>query len=113
MRNTVTKILVRGVCLALFAAVCFSSQDAFVKWLSIEFSLFQLLFVRSIIGVFALLVIIRMRFGWSGFATHRPGSHVLRALCNLLAFVSYYFAITRMPLAEATSLALGYMLFLV
>ena len=102
----------RGVVFAGLAAVLFSSQDALVKWLSNDFSLFQLLFVRSIIGVIALWVIIRVRFGWAGLMTRRPGGHLLRALSNLVAFLSYYFAITRMPLADATSLVLGYPLFL-
>ena len=83
-----------------------------MKWLSSDFSLFQLLFIRSIIGVIALWVIIRVRFGWAGLMTRRPGGHLLRALSNLVAFLSYYFAITRMPLADATSLVLGYPLFL-
>ena len=99
---------IRGVVFAALAAVFFSSQDALVKWLSSDFSLFQLLFVRSIIGVIALWVIIRVRFGWAGLMTRRPGGHLLRALSNLVAFLSYYFAITRMPLADATSLVLGY-----
>lgn len=103
---------IRGVVFAALAAVFFSSQDALVKWLSSDFSLFQLLFVRSIIGVIALWVIIRVRFGWAGLMTRRPGGHLLRALSNLVAFLSYYFAITRMPLANATSLVLGYPLFL-
>ena len=102
----------RGVVFAGLAAVLFSSQDALVKWLSNDFSLFQLLFVRSIIGVIALWVIIRVRFGWAGLMPRRPGGHLLRALSNLVAFLSYYFAITRMPLADATSLVLGYPLFL-
>jgi drug/metabolite transporter (DMT)-like permease len=103
---------VYGVVFAALAAMFFSFQDALVKWLSSDFSLFQLLFVRSIIGVTALCALIRVRFGWTGLITRRPGGHLLRALSNLIAFLSYYFAITRMPLADATSLVLGYPLFL-
>ena len=103
---------IRGVVFAALAAVFFSSQDALVKWLSGDFSLFQLLFVRSTIGVIALCVLIRIRFGWAGLTTRRPGGHLLRALSNLIAFLSYYFAITRMPLADAASLVLSYPLFL-
>ena len=97
---------------ALLASGFFSSQDALVKWLSTDFSLFQLLFIRSAIGVIGLCTIIRIRYGWAGLVTHRPGGHMLRALSNLIAFLCYYFAISRMPLADATSLVLGYPLFL-
>ena len=103
---------IRGVVFAALAAVFFSSQDALVKWLSSDFPLFQLLFVRSTIGVISLCVLIRIRFGWAGLTTRRPGGHLLRALSNLIAFLSYYFAITRMPLADAASLVLSYPLFL-
>ncbi len=111
--ETTRKYLLHGIWFALLAALSFSTQDALVKWLSSDFSLLQLLFIRSLIGVSTLFVIIKIRFGWSGFSTRHPYSHTIRALCNLLAFLSFYFAITRMPLADATSLALGYILFMV
>ena len=112
MEGRLSDYRIRGVVFAALAAVFFSSQDALVKWLSSDFSLFQLLFVRSTIGVIALCVLIRIRFGWAGLTTRRPGGHLLRALSNLIAFLSYYFAITRMPLADAASLVLSYPLFL-
>ena len=103
---------IRGVVFAVLAAAFFSFQDVLVKWLSSDFSVLHLLFVRSIIGVIALLITIQVRFGRAGLMTRRPGGHLLRGLSNLVAFLSYYYAITRMPLADATSLVLGYPLFL-
>ena len=111
-RGRLSDLRIRGVVFAVLAAAFFSFQDALVKWLSSDFSVLHLLFVRSIIGVIALLITIQVRFGRAGLMTRRPGGHLLRGLSNLVAFLSYYYAITRMPLADATSLVLGYPLFL-
>ena len=94
-------IVLLGGIFTLVGSLFFSAQDALVKWLSTDFSLLQLLLVRStiMIPVFALICV--WRWGPQGLVTSRPGSHVLRAIFNLMAFLSYYFAITRMPLVDA------------
>ena len=58
------------------------------------------------IPVFALICV--WRWGPQGLVTSRPGGHLLRAVFNLVAFLSYYFAITRMPLVDAISIASAY-----
>tara|TARA_Y100001934_G_scaffold257554_1_gene326820 strand:+ start:336 stop:1076 length:741 start_codon:yes stop_codon:yes gene_type:complete len=58
------------------------------------------------IPVFALICV--WRWGSKGLVTSRPGGHLLRAIFNLAAFLSYYFAITRMPLVDAVSIASAY-----
>ena len=101
-------IVLLGGIFTLVGSFFFSVQDALVKWLSTDFSLLQLLLVRStvMIPVFALICV--WRWGPQGFVTHRPGGHLLRAVFNLVAFLSYYFAITRMPLVDAISIASAY-----
>ena len=102
------RIILLGGAFTLIGSFFFSAQDALVKWLSTDFSLLQLLLVRSaiMIPVFALICV--WRWGPQGLVTRRPGSHLLRAMVNLMAFLSYYFAITRMPLVDAISIASAY-----
>jgi len=102
------RIILLGGAFTLIGSFFFSAQDALVKWLSTDFSLLQLLLVRSaiMIPVFALICV--WRWGPQGLITQRPGSHLLRAMVNLMAFLSYYFAITRMPLVDAISIASAY-----
>ena len=102
------RVVLLGGAFTLIGSFFFSAQDALVKWLSTDFSLLQLLLVRSsiMIPVFALICV--WRFGSRGLMTQRPGGHLLRATFNLVAFLSYYFAITRMPLVDAISIASAY-----
>ena len=90
----------------------FSMQDALVKWLTTDYWLIQLLFIRSIVVVVGSGLFIATRHGRSGFKTSQPGNHLLRTLFNFFAFLSYYFAITQMPLANAVSIALTAPLFM-
>ena len=50
--------------------------------------------------------------GKSAFRTTRPGDHALRVLFNFTAFMSYYFAISRLPLGQVTAIALSAPLFM-
>jgi drug/metabolite transporter (DMT)-like permease len=90
----------------------FSMQDAFVKWLATDYWLIQLLFMRSIVVVVGSGFFISTRHGRNGFKTSQPGNHLLRTGFNFFAFICYYTAITQMPLANATSIALTAPLFM-
>ena len=90
----------------------FSMQDAFVKWLATDYWLIQLLFIRSIVIVASSGLFIAFRHGQGGFKTSQPRDHLLRIVFNFFAFVSYYLAVTQMPLANATSIALTAPLFM-
>ncbi|MGU9956382.1 MAG: DMT family transporter [Arenicellales bacterium WSBS_2016_MAG_OTU3] len=101
-----------GATLAFVAMSLFSVQDVIVKWLSSDYPLFQLLFIRSIVVVSILLVILFWRSGTNAFRTQRKGDHLLRSAINFAAFLSYYFAVSRMPLADVTAIALSAPLFM-
>jgi len=102
------RVVVLGGFFTLTGSFCFSIQDALVKWLSSDFALLQLLLVRSAVMIPVFALICFGRWGAQGLVTRRPGAHVLRALFNLMAFLSYYFAISRMPLVVAISIASAY-----
>lgn len=97
---------------AFAAAALFSIQDAMVKWLATSLPLLQLMFVRAAIAVPITLLVLRLRSGPGSLRTARPGAHFLRALTNIGAFLCHYFAVSRMPLADATAIALSAPLFL-
>lgn len=101
-----------GAGLAFAAMSFFSVQDAMVKWLATDYALFQLLFVRSAVIVPLLFVVLLLRYGQRAFRTDRPHDHAIRATINFAAFLSYYFAISRMPLADVTAIALSAPLFM-
>lgn len=90
----------------------FAWQDALIKLLSADYSLFQILFIRSGIIVVPLLFILLVRYGRTALMTARPVDHMLRVFFNFTAFLSYYFAISRLELGQATAIALSAPLFM-
>ena len=103
-------LLAVGLCLV--AMTLFSMQDALVKWLAADYMLLQLLFVRSVVVVLAMGLFIMIRQGIDGFKTKKPKDHMARTTFNFCAFLSYYMAVTQMPLANATSIGMTAPLFM-
>ena len=103
---------VTGAMLGFASMSFFSCQDALIKLLSSGYPLFQILFLRSAIIILPLLIFILIRYGKSGFASHRKRDHALRVLFNFIAFFSYYYAISRLPLSQTTAIALSAPLFM-
>ena len=101
-----------GALFTLLACLLFSTQDALIKWLSDGYTLLQLLLIRSALSVPLMVLAVRARHGWQGLTTTKPAAHILRAFFNLIAFLSYYFAISRMPLVDAVSIVASYPIFL-
>ncbi len=96
-----------AIALALISMTLFSMQDVLVKWLASEYWLLQLLFVRSVVIVLAIGLFIVAKQGAEGFKTSHPKNHILRTVINFFAFLSYYLAVTKLPLASATSIAMA------
>lgn len=82
-----------------------------VKWLTVDLPLFQLMFVRAAVAVPLMFVVLRMRSGKRALYTARPVAHTIRSLTNISAFLCHYYAVTRMPLADAIAISLSAPLF--
>ena len=102
----------KAALLAIASMTFFSWQDAMIKFLSADYSLFQILFLRSGVIVIPLFIILYSRTGWKAFTTSRPFDHGARVFFNLTAFLSFYFSITRLELGQASALALSAPLFM-
>lgn len=96
-----------GALLAVLAMSLFSWQDALIKLLAAEYSLFQILFIRSGVIIVPLFCILYYRNGRQAFHTSHPFEHAKRVTFNLLAFLCFYYSITRLELAQATAIALS------
>ena len=96
----------RGILLVILAMSVFSIQDVLIKFISSNVSLFQILFYRSVIG--ALLIIIFQRaIGqtirlWTAY----PALSLLRGVFFFFGYSAFYFAQSKMPIANATVLFL-------
>jgi S-adenosylmethionine uptake transporter len=95
---------VKAILFILFGMVCISVNDMLIKFLSGGYPLHQMVFVRSLVGLLASFVFLMMEGGWHLLRTDRPGLHAIRALMIVAANLTYFSALSVMPLGAATAL---------
>jgi drug/metabolite transporter (DMT)-like permease len=69
-----------------------------------ELNVFQIMEVRSILGLFMLYPLIRLNGGFTAMKTSRPLQHVGRNLVHYAAQLGWFFALTLIPLAQVVSI---------
>jgi len=90
-----------GIGLMLGGIVLFSMNDALAKWLSASYPATEMLLLRSILAV-ALLAPVVHRLGWRKLVeVERPWLHVLRATIGAVETAMFYWAVRKLPLADA------------
>ncbi|MEM9046224.1 MAG: DMT family transporter [Pseudomonadota bacterium] len=93
-----------GIAFVLIAMLSISVNDMLIKFLSGDYPLHQMVFVRSVIGIGASMVFLQMEGGLKLLRTGRLGLQILRGLLIVVANVSYFAALAVLPLADATAL---------
>lgn len=91
--------------MSLTAVVLFPSLNASVKFLLPEYSIVQIIWVRSIIHMSWMLALFMPALGWRVFATRRPFLQLSRSALQLTALGMYVTALAYVPLTTATSIA--------
>src|SRR5471030_851432 len=94
----------QGIALCSLAYAFLALQDAVIKWLVADYSVFSILFWRSLVVVGACVIAGRMgllRRAWSSASRRLL---IIRGLLSLLAWVLYYTAAKDLNLAEMTTL---------
>lgn len=94
-----------GAFWALAAALAFSINDVLVKLLAADYPLYQLMFVRSTVGMlFIVSVILPMTGPLSSLLTKRLGLHLIRGGCVVFANFCFFLGLASLPLADAVAL---------
>ena len=94
----------RGALCALFAVLCFSLNDVGIKFLSDDYALHQVVLFRGLVGTITFLAIIMpLSGGWIVFRTRRPGMHLARGLCVVMANMCLFLGLSAMPIADAVA----------
>jgi drug/metabolite transporter (DMT)-like permease len=89
----------------MLAVFFFSLNDAFIKFLSGDYALHQIVLVRSGIGLLVLLVIfIPLHGTFAILKTRRLGMHLLRGFTVVFANLTFFIGLAELPLAEATAI---------
>lgn len=94
----------RAIVLILIAMVGISINDMLIKLLSGDYPLHQMVFTRSIIGLFFITLFLLTAGGLRQLRTDCAVLHILRALCIVMANMTYFAALAVMPLGAATAL---------
>ena len=81
-----------------------SVSDMVIKRFSGEYPLHQMVFMRSAIGLFFTLILIKIEGGWRILKTDQPGLHAVRAIMVFASNMTYFAALAVLPLPDATAL---------
>lgn len=93
----------RGIAWMIFATIFYAATYGTVRLLSTEFSVFQLVFFRSIIGVF-LMTPWLISGGIGQLRTPQPVTYGWRSALNYGGMVFLIFGLSTMPLQDVTGL---------
>ena len=69
-----------------------------------ELNVFQIMEVRSLLGLCMLYPLIRMNGGFATMKTARPLQHISRNLIHYSAQLGWFFALTLIPLGQVVSI---------
>jgi len=96
-----------GIGFMALGVAALSGMDALGKLVAADYSVFQMLAIRSTVAIVLLLLLLSLRGGLRTLRTGQPLGHALRSLCGLVAFVTFYAALRHLPLADAVAVAFG------
>jgi drug/metabolite transporter (DMT)-like permease len=69
-----------------------------------ELNVFQIMELRSVIGLFLLYPLIRLNGGFAAMKTQRPLQHIGRNLFQYIAQLGWFYALTLIPLGQVVSI---------
>lgn len=94
----------KGILFLMLGIAAFSIQDVIIKSLSGDYSVHQIVMIRSIAALPLIVVIARIEGGFSRLKTRRLPLHIARALLGFCAYTAFYMSIATVPLGLATTL---------
>ncbi|HPD91482.1 MAG: DMT family transporter [Rhodobacter sp.] len=94
-----------GTLSAVGGSLAFSLGDMSIKFLSGGYPLHEIVLIRSVIGLAILLgAVIPLAGGYGLLRTRQPGKHLLRGAFVVAANMTFFLALSAMPLANATAI---------
>lgn len=102
----------RGIGYMLAAVALFNVMGALVKAMAASYPVGEVMFFRNAAALPMALAILAGTGGLGAIRTERPLGHLVRAVCGFAAMGSGFFALSRMPLVDATALSFTQPMFL-
>lgn len=94
----------RGIQFLCAGVFVFSLQDAVVKQVSGDYSLTQVVVIRSLVAIPILLVLVQLEAGWRAIFSPQFRPLAVRAGIMFVSYTAYYMAFPAMNLAYAVAL---------
>jgi drug/metabolite transporter (DMT)-like permease len=94
-----------AVAYLLLGVVAGLSLDLCAKWLLVDYSLPQFVFLRSVFGLSFFLLTARFYGGLGSLRTSRWKWHLFRTLLATGAMFGFFYGLSRMPLVNALTIA--------
>ena len=99
------QIPLRGIFYMLATAVViFPLLNASVKYLAADYSLVQIIWVRSVVHLLWMVVLFMPAMGFELFATRRLKLQLVRSLLQLIALVTFVVGLVHIPMTTATAI---------
>jgi len=95
----------RGIVLMVCGIGAFATMDAIVKWLTSDYSVAQIIALRSWFGLPVLFLIVRYEGGVKALRTRRPLAHFGRYILVLGLSFSFFWALSQMKLVDAVAIS--------
>jgi drug/metabolite transporter (DMT)-like permease len=94
-----------GVLCMVLGIASLSFMDALGKRIARDYSVFQMLAIRSTVALALILLFLAGTRDLRALRTRQPKGHALRALCGLVAFLTFYASLRHLSLADAVAIA--------
>jgi len=87
-----------------------ASMHGMVRFLSSDLHPFIIVFFRNLFGLLTVMPLL-MKVGFSTLKTSNPKLHTIRAIIGLLAMLGWFYALSKVPIANATALSFSTTIF--
>ena len=99
--------IISGILFMCGAGVLFTVMGAFGKILGQEYSSLQVSWARTFVHLLFMLAMFMPTHGWKLLRTKRLGTQLMRSTMLFLSNLCFFYAITYVPLAKASSISLS------
>jgi len=92
------------------ATLLLASMHGMVRMLSFDLHPFIIVFFRNLFGLLTVMPLLA-KVGFSTLKTSNPKLHTVRAIIGLLAMLGWFYALAKVPIANATALSFSTTIF--
>jgi len=94
----------KAIVLIVIGMTAVAFQDVLIKFISSDTNIFLILFFRALLGIVFLIIFLKIKNEPIIFKTNYPVLTILRVLLFYIAFILYFFSLTKLTLATAVTL---------